>query len=47
MRPIIGIIFSENIEDDPSNNYIKAITEFDGIPRTLYPRHIRRRLRWY
>ena len=37
MRPIIGIIFSENIEDNPSNNYINAITEFGGIPRTLYP----------
>jgi putative glutamine amidotransferase len=37
MRPIIGITFSENIEDDPSNNYINAIKEFGGIPRTLYP----------
>ena len=37
MAPIIGIIFSENIEDDPSNNYINAIKEFGGIPRTLYP----------
>ncbi len=37
MAPIIGITFVENIEDDPSNNYIRAIKEFGGIPRTLYP----------
>ena len=37
MAPIIGITFVENIEDDPSNNYICAIKEFGGIPRTLYP----------
>ena len=37
MAPIIGITFGENIEDDPSNNYIKAIKEFGGIPLTLYP----------
>ena len=37
MGPIIGITFVENIEDDPSNNYIRAIREFGGIPRTLYP----------
>ena len=37
MVPIIGITFTENIEDDPSNNYINAIKEFGGIPRTLYP----------
>lgn len=37
MAPVIGITFVENIEDDPSNNYIRAIKEFDGIPRTLYP----------
>ena len=37
MRPVIGITFVENIEDDPSNNYIKAVKEFGGIPRTLYP----------
>ena len=37
MKPIIGITFSEDIQDDPSNNYIHAITEFGGIPRTLYP----------
>ena len=28
MAPIIGITFIENIEDDPSNNYIRAIKEF-------------------
>ena len=37
MKPIIGITFSEDIQDDPSNNYIHAIIEFGGIPRTLYP----------
>ena len=37
MKPIIGITFSENIENDPSNNYIRAIEEFGGIPVTLYP----------
>ena len=37
MAPTIGITFVENIEDDPSNNYIRAITEFGGIPLTLYP----------
>ncbi len=37
MAPIIGITFVEDIEDDPSNNYIHAIKEFGGIPRTLYP----------
>ena len=37
MKPIIGITFLSNIADDPSNNYIKAISEFGGIPRTLYP----------
>ena len=37
MAPVIGITFVENIEDDPSNNYIRAIKEFGGIPRTLYP----------
>ena len=37
MAPIIGITFLSNINDDPSNNYIKAISEFGGIPRTLYP----------
>lgn len=37
MRPVIGITFVENIEDAPSNNYIKAVKEFGGIPRTLYP----------
>lgn len=37
MAPIIGITFVENIEDDPDNNYIRAIKAFGGIPRTLYP----------
>lgn len=37
MVPVIGITFSDDIEDDPCNNYIKAIKEFGGIPRTLYP----------
>ncbi len=37
MKPIIGITFSDNIQNDPSNNYINAIEEFGGIPRTLYP----------
>lgn len=37
MAPIIGITFVENVEDDPDNNYIRAIEEFGGIPRTLYP----------
>ena len=37
MAPTIGITFLENIEDDPSNNYIRAIKEFGGIPLTLYP----------
>ena len=37
MAPIIGITFTYDIEDDPYNNYIKAVKEFGGIPRTLYP----------
>ena len=37
MRPVIGITFSEDIGDDPTNNYINAINQFGGIPRTLYP----------
>ncbi len=37
MKPIIGITFLSNINNDSSNNYIKAISEFGGIPRTLYP----------
>ena len=37
MAPIIGITFGENIEDDPTNNYIKTVKEFGGIPLTLYP----------
>ena len=37
MHPIIGITFGENIEDDPTNNYIKAVKACGGIPLTLYP----------
>ena len=37
MKPIIGITFSEDIQNNPTNNYIHAIEEFGGIPRTLYP----------
>ena len=37
MAPIIGITFTDDIGNAPSNNYIKAIKEFGGIPRTLYP----------
>ncbi len=37
MKPIIGITFLSNINNDSSNNYIKAISEFGGIPRPLYP----------
>ena len=37
MAPTIGITFSEDIENDPSNNYIRAIKDFGGIPITLYP----------
>ena len=37
MKPIIGITFLSDINNDPSNNYINAIEEFGGIPRTLYP----------
>jgi putative glutamine amidotransferase len=38
MKPIIGITFSDNIENDPDNNYIRAIKEHGGIPHILYPR---------
>ena len=37
MVPTIGITFVENIEDAPSNNYIRAIKEFGGNPLILYP----------
>ena len=37
MKPVIGVTFSEDIGDDPTNNYISAINQFGGIPRTLYP----------
>ena len=36
MAPIIGITFGHN-EDDPTNNYIRAIEEHGGIVRPLYP----------
>ena len=36
MAPIIGITFGHN-EDDPTNNYIRAIEEHGGIARSLYP----------
>jgi putative glutamine amidotransferase len=38
MKPIIGITFSDNIVNDPDNNYIRAIKEHGGIPHILYPR---------
>ena len=37
MTPIIGITFSDDIENDPNNNYIRAVEAFGGIPVTLYP----------
>ena len=37
MAPTIGTTFTYNIRNAPSNNYIRAIKEFGGIPRTLYP----------
>ena len=37
MKPIIGVTFSDDIQNEPSNNYIHAIEEFGGIPVTLYP----------
>lgn len=37
MAPIIGITFSYDIQNDPENNYIRAVEEFHGIPRILYP----------
>ena len=37
MAPIIGITFTYDIGDDPSNNYIRTVQEFGGTPRTLYP----------
>lgn len=36
MKPIIGITFGYN-ENDPTNNYIRAIEGHGGIVRTLYP----------
>ena len=37
MAPIIGITFSFKITRGTSNNYIRAIKEFGGEPRVLYP----------
>lgn len=37
MKPIIGVTFSDDIQNEPSNNYIRAIEDHGGIPRTLYP----------
>lgn len=37
MAPVIGITFTYNIGNSSSNNYIRAIKEFGGIPRPLYP----------
>ena len=37
MKPIIGITFSSNSISGTSKNYIRAIEEFGGIPRILYP----------
>ena len=37
MKPIIGITFSSNSITGTSKNYIRAIEEFGGIPRILYP----------
>ncbi|MDE0324897.1 MAG: gamma-glutamyl-gamma-aminobutyrate hydrolase family protein [Candidatus Poribacteria bacterium] len=36
MKPIIGITFGYN-ENDPTNNYIRAIEKHGGIARPLYP----------
>lgn len=37
VKPTIGITFSDDIQNDPSNNYIRAIEASGGIPCTLYP----------
>lgn len=37
MGPIIGITFTGYTRDDSSNNYIRAVKEFGGSPRALYP----------
>lgn len=37
MKPIIGITFSSKIVSGTSENYIRAIKKFEGIPRILYP----------
>ena len=43
MGPIIGITFVENIEDDPSNNYIKVPLESSvAYLAHVLPRHIGR-----
>ena len=37
MRPIIGVTFSSDIISGTSENYIRAVEEFGGTPRPLYP----------
>ena len=37
MKPVIGITFSSKNISGTSKNYIRAIEEFGGIPRILYP----------
>jgi putative glutamine amidotransferase len=37
MKPIIGITFLSNSVTGTSKNYIRAIEEFGGMPRILYP----------
>ena len=37
MKPTIGITFSSKIVSGTSKNYTRAIEEFGGIPRILYP----------
>ena len=37
MAPTIGITFSNNIRNKSTNNYIRAIEQFKGAPRILYP----------
>ena len=37
MAPVIGITFTHDISNPASNNYIRAIKAFGGIPCKLYP----------
>lgn len=37
MAPIIGITFSSEFISGTAGNYIHAIKEFGGVPRSLYP----------